>query len=88
MEASSQRVSPPQRMLAEFRSNRIKGFGQTMSRRRDRCRFFEERQLLGRRLEPIDLQRQACHPHPPWQTSVEKTCEHRLKIRFPARAMR
>jgi len=75
-------------MLAEFRSNRIQGGGQPMRGGRHGCRLVIERQLLGRRLQPIDLQRQACDPHPPAKTPVEETSEHRLKVRFPACAMR
>ena len=59
-----------------------------MRRRRNRCWLVKERQLLGRRLQPINLQGEAGHAHPSAHTPGEQPDEHRLKICFPTRAMR
>src|SRR5512145_64795 len=85
---SSEGFPPAQGVFAEFRSNHIQGRRQPVWRRWDLCWLIKKRQLLDRRLQPIDLQRQACQAHPSAQTPVKETVEDRLKIGFPAGAMR
>lgn len=51
-------------------------------------RFVEEHQLLGRRLQAIGPQYDSPEPDPASETSRKQLLQHRLKIGFPAGAVR